>query len=248
MSFISGWASLIKRLTAINTIFGSRAYKLAGINDFQNTYSAPLVTFIAPNTITFVGLPPPFLASLTGTGKKFKISSGGGANNGAVFRVTSVAGSTITVSNTVVQNFAGPTDIDGRIWSVINDASIVRSTSTGSTMYNVHNRDITVLGQDASEVALVFAEHYHDIPAIPDPHDADEIMFHLYNEMGERSMVTSSCSGVQLDIGPLAVVDWCGNVVKTDASLKNPVDLCYPYPMDCPGQTCSCPTPDCPGC
>jgi len=247
MAFIGSWGQLIKRYIGTNVIFGSRATKLAGINDFGNLHTG-VVTFTAPNTITFVGPLPLFLQTVTGVGKVFKITAGGGANNGALFRLISIAGNTITVSNTVVINFTGSATFDGRIWNVIDDPSIARSTSTGATMYNVHNRDASVLLNDASEVAYVFAEHYHDIPAIPDPHDADEIMFHLYNEMGEHSMVTSSCSGVQLDIGPLAVVDWCGNVVKTDASLKNPVDLCYPYPMDCPGQTCSCPTPDCPGC
>jgi len=247
MAFIGSWGQLIKRYIGTNVIFGSRATKLAGINDFGNLHTG-VVTFTAPNTITFVGPLPLFLQTVTGVGKVFKITAGGGANNGALFRLISIAGNTITVSNTVVINFTGSATFDGRIWNVIDDPSIARSTSTGATMYNVHNRDASILLNDASEVAYVFAEHYHDIPAIPDPHDADEIMFHLYNEMGERSMVTSSCSGVQLDIGPLAVVDWCGNVVKTDASLKNPVDLCYPYPMDCPGQTCSCPTPDCPGC
>lgn len=248
MAFISSWGQLIKRYIGTNVIFGSRATKLAGINDFGNLHTDAMI-FTAPNIITFTNPLPNFLLSAGASpGKVFKVVNGGGTNNGATFRVVSILGNSITVSITAVQDFSGITEIDGRIWSVIDDPSIARSTSTGATMYNVHNRDASVLLNDASEVAYVFAEHYHDIPAIPDPHDADEIIFHLHNEMGERSMVTSSCSGVQLDIGPLAIVDWCGNVVKTDASLKNPVDLCYPYPMDCPGQTCSCLIPDCPGC
>ena len=236
MSFISSWGTLIKRFIGTNVIFSSRATKLAGINDFNSIYSAASVTFTAPNIITFVGPPPLFLQTISGVEKIFKITGGGGPNNGAVFRLLSVAGSTITVSNTAVINFSGAATLDGRIWKVIDDDTIARSTSTGSTMYNVHNRTATALGNDASEVAYVFAEHYHLEPKIKPP--VDEILFHQYNEIGERSMVMGDCSGKKIDIGPLCVVDNCGNAVRIDAELINPVDSCYPYPDECPGETC----------
>ena len=236
IGFIKSWSSLIKRLTGINTIFGGRATKLAGINDFQCVSDETSLTFTSPNMITFSGPIPAFLQNMTGTGKVFKVTFGGGPNNGSVFRMTGLSGNTVTVSSSLVYNFTGPATLDGRIWMVINDERIAKSTSTGSTMYNVHNRQNSVLGNDASEVAYVFAEHYHLENEEEKP--VDEIVFHQYNEIGEHSMITSSCSSHSLDIGPLVIVDNCGNAVRTKGSLTNPVDLCFPYPTKCPGQTC----------
>lgn len=236
IGFIKSWSALIKRLTGVNTIFSGRATKLAGINDFTVVSNESSVVFTAPDKITFPGTVPAFLQTLTGTGKVFKITIGGGLNNGSTFRMTGISGNTITVSNTVVRDYVGPATLDGRIWVVINDPMIARSTSTGSTMYNVHNRDSTPLGGDASEVAYVFAEHYHDEPKEPEP--VDEMLFHQYNEISERSFVTSSVTGTSLDIGPLPVVDNCGNVIRIQIGTDNPVDQCFPYPCQCPGQTC----------
>jgi hypothetical protein len=235
-NFIKTWGSLIKRLIGINTIFSGRATKLAGINDYNVFSDETLITFTAPDKITFSNSVPPFLRELSGSGKVFKVTVGGGLNNGSVFRMAGISGNTITVSNTVVRDYIGPATLDGRIWVVINDPMIARATSTGSTMYNVHNRDKSVIGQDASEVAFVFAEHYHDEPKEPEP--VDELLFHQYNEVSERSLITSSVTGAILDIGPLAVVDNCGNVVRIPIASSNPVDQCYPYPDRCTGQTC----------
>ena len=84
-------------------------------------------------------------------------------------------------------------------------------------------------GKDSTAVLLRLLEEKKPV---------DEIVFHQYNEIGEHSMITSSCSSHSLDIGPLVIVDNCGNAVRTKGSLTNPVDLCFPYPTKCPGQTC----------
>lgn len=238
--FINGWSSLVKRLLTLNTIFGSRATKLAGINDFNN-FEVGNFIFAGPNQITFPGTLPAWVTAQNSGPRKFRITAGGGANNTAIFTIASFSGNTVTTVENTVLPFTGITQADGRLWAIIDDPSIARPSSTGSTMYNVHNRTPTPLGGDASEVAIVYAEHFHEKPPELEEDKDDlppEILFHRRNEVGEKSVIVSDCSGKTLDIGPLVVVDRCGNAVRSRKRAKDPIDVCFPATPKCPGETC----------
>jgi len=137
-------------------LFDTRTKKLAGINDFANILT-DIVTFdSATKAIIFAGPPPEFLV----VDKWFRVTGGGGGNNGALLKVFQVLADRVITVQAVI-DFSGQATLDGRIWKVINDTTIAKSSSTGSTMYNVHNRDVTTNPGDASEIALTYAEHYH---------------------------------------------------------------------------------------
>ena len=154
----------LKRWWIFDVLFDTRTKKLAGINDFANV-TTDIVTFdSATSAIIFAGPPPSWLI----LNKWLRVTSGGGGNTGNVFKVTKVLPDRVLVAPVVV-DFSGQATMDGRIWKVINDSTIAQGTTTGSTMYNVHNRDHTLNDGDASEIALTFAEHYHNTAPPPGP-------------------------------------------------------------------------------
>lgn len=220
------WTEIVKKFIALDVIFGGRSKKLAGINDFANVMSDTFTFTATANTIQFPGNVPDWFVR----GKYFRIMAGGGANSSALLRVKEVnySGGLVEVYESL-QNFTGTAELDGRIWAVINNAAIARPTSTGSTMYNVHNRNTTGL-EDASGIALVFAEHYHDEP-VSKTDAPGEIITHLRNEVGGYNMAHDSCTDQRFDIGPLVVVDRNGDVLTQ--RVDNPDSNCYPPEEEC---------------
>lgn len=222
--------AFVKRLVSLNTVFGTRAVKLAGIND-SNNFIEGNFQFIAPNQIVFPGAAPPeWLTNGSGPGKVFRITEGGGPNSTALFRYESHIGNVVTVADSGVQNFTGSAKADGRIWATVDDPKIARATSTGATMYNVNNRSETSVPGDTSEVALALAEHYHEV-------EIPRIIMHRRNHIGEIPVLPGNCSGIALPIGPFNVVDRCGNVIMTRNKPK-PTHNCFPSVRKCPGETC----------
>lgn len=219
------WTEIIKKFIALDVIFGGRSKKLAGINDFNNIVSDTFTFTSGTNFISFPGQVPEWFVR----DKYFRVTAGGGSNNSSLLRVKAVdaSGGIIEVYENIV-DFTGAATFDGRIWAAINNPAIARPTSTGSTMYNVHNRTPTGL-EDASSIALVFAEHYHDEPAVDE--DEGEILVHLRNEVGGLSLACDSCTGEKYDIGPLVLVDRKGSVIR--ARVENPNNPCFPPEEEC---------------
>ena len=214
------WSGLIKKFIALDTIWGGRSKKLAGINDSNNYTTGNFVFTAGTNIIQFPGTLPEWVVA----DKYFRITFGGGLNNTALYRILGIDFDNNTIiTHENIQSFTGGATLDGRLWVVINDATIARSTNSGATMYNVHNR--TTTGKDdSSGIGLVFAEHFHDEPE--PAADEGEILTHIYNEIGTKHMSLDSCNhDVKIEIGPLIVVDRQGNVVK--AMTHNPYDTCY---------------------
>ena len=206
MNFISSWATLVKRFIPMNVIFSVRATKLAGINDFANIVTKQ-VKFVAPNKLEFTKGIPNFLVPLPGQQTKwFVVKDHDKGNNNLTLKVKSVENNIVTVEqNTITQYDSSNVIIDGRLWSVINDTQIAKRTSTGSTMFNVHNRHTTGRGGDASEVAITFAEHYHN--------DIDSILTHKFNMVGNVAYTKDPIHDTHVRQGPLVVVDNNGNVI-----------------------------------
>ena len=223
------WSSLIKRLHAINTLFSARAYKLGGVNDFNNHISGDFI-FVAPNKIVFPGEVPVWMYTSPTSSKWFRITLGGGGNGNAIFQYLSHSGSTVTVTQNSVVNFTGFSTIDGRIWAVINDPYIAKPTSTGSTMFNVHNRQSTTIPGDGSGVSVSFAEHYHD--EFDPETDIPEIIMHKRNGIAEIPSAPGGCTGKIMPIGPFTVVDRKGRVIRVRKKTQQPVDKCYPISED----------------
>lgn len=206
-----GLSNFIKKLIETNTIWGVRAKKLAGINDFNNIITTSIVTSSIDNSIDFApNAVPPFIKANT-VGQYIRII--GGPNDSGLFMVTSIVGSKALVAEPIV-NDSGVRTITARLWEIHNDTSISRSSSTGSTIYNVHNRDTTTAPGDASAVALTFAEHYHDDPDT-ELDNPGELLSHEYNELGCKNLVKSDCCDQPyIELGPQLIFDDDGNVLR----------------------------------
>ena len=205
-----GLSNFIKKLIETNTVWGVRAKKLAGINDFANTITANVVISSVDNSIDFSPNPVPSFVKIRDSAQYIRIF--GGTNDTGLFRIVDIQNNKLIVDGPVV-NDSGTRRVSSRLWEIHNDPSISRSSSTGSTMYNVHNRDTTGL-DDASAVALTYAEHYHDEPGT-EKDDPGEILSHEYNQLGCKSMVRAGCcDNPYIPLGPQIVFDDDGNVLR----------------------------------
>ena len=205
-----GLSNFIKKLIETNTIWGVRAKKLAGINDAANTLTTSVVISSVDNSIDFSPNTVPSFIKVGENGQYIRVF--GGTNDSGLFRVIGIEGNKIILDEPIVDD-SGTRRITSRLWEIHNDPSISRPSSTGSTMYNVHNRDTTGLN-DASAVAITYAEHYHDEPET-DTDDLGEILSHEYNELGCKSMVRADCcDNPYIPLGPQIVFDDDGNVLR----------------------------------
>jgi len=219
------WALLIKKFISFGVLFGGPAKKLAGINDFANLMVGVFTFNPTGNIVTF----PQPLPVWAKPDRYFRVTDGGGSNNTALFKIKTIDPLTNTVEVfQPVDSFSGLATLDGRIWAIIDNSAIAKASSTGSTIFNVHNRNSTGI-PDGSGIALTYAEHYHDEPETEQ--DQGEIISHLRNEAGGLSMVTDSCTNQLVDVGPLVVIDSEGVVVR--ARTDNPVNSCYPPEGKC---------------
>jgi len=148
------WPNFIKRLIALDALWGSRSKKLAGINDKDKIVTESVTIDSGTRTITFIsGDRPEWLK----TDKYFRIADG--ANEGDLFRVESVGVDFLVVVEPI-QSDSGTLTLDGRMWMVHNDNAISRRGPYGGTMFNVNNMNTTGL-PDGSGIAKAYATHYH---------------------------------------------------------------------------------------
>lgn len=150
------WSEIIKRLTALDTIFGSRSKKLAGINDADCLITTSLILDDADDSIAFPSndMPTWFVRD-----RYFRVF--GGANDGILYRVKDVVSSNkFTIYETIIAD-SGSFTLDGRLWKVHAETVITRESPTGGTMYNLDNLDETGIDGDGSCLAKVPVTHYH---------------------------------------------------------------------------------------
>lgn len=199
-------SNFLKKLIVFDAIWGTRSKKLAGINDFNNLVNENVTFSSVDNSITFPTTVPDFFQE----DQYFRVF--GGANDSRLFRIQEIQGNKIITYESLIDD-SGTIRLDARLWVVHNNPRISRPTSTGSTMFNVHNRQDTGIEGDASKLALTFAEHYHDEEGSED--DIGEIISTEYNELGCKSKaIADCCDNIQVDLGPQLIFDNDGNVMR----------------------------------
>ena len=225
-------SSFIKRLVQTDTIFGSEAKKLSGINDGSVRVSDASLHFIEPATIRMTNTTE--IPSWFVPGKYFRVNLTGydvppapspvvppeelrSDNHYRLFRIISSQ----IVSNRVEITVATASEdstvdalvgqirvrgvVDGRISTLINDSRITRPAENGSTVFNVDVQESTGI-DDGSGVSLKFASHYHT---------QTNPIFHELNEFGNINELTDSLGGAY-DLGPLPLVDENGDQVASE--------------------------------
>jgi hypothetical protein len=171
--------SFLKSLHVFGVLFGGKAKKLTGIQD-KNNKLIDSVTFTAPDTVSLSSTAPDFLES----GVYFRVTGSTGPNNGLLFRVKSVLGTTITLDTTasgvdvLTTAPAESLTLDARLAIVHNNPLISKLNSEGNTIYNVANGSITTVADDC-DLGLVLAEHYHDDGAGGSPTDCYTMTFNI---------------------------------------------------------------------
>lgn len=158
-----------KKLIKSNALFNGKKIKLSGIQDSDNfVIDATLQGFSATNKFTLSATLPEYMT----VGSYFRISAGGGANLGLLFKVLSTNGNDIFVDDSEVgvssvSDFGPNTGtVDFRIWVTIDDTSIAKGSDDDNTIFNLGNLLPTVF-DDGSGIALNFADHYHIAEHIP---------------------------------------------------------------------------------
>jgi len=200
-------SEFLKQFVIWDVIFGARSKKLSGINDGNNRATSEVIFSSIDNSITFQNNVPRFFQR----DSYFRVF--GGTNDSRLLRVLEIQNNRIiTYENLINDN--GLRTLDARLWVVHNNSKISRPTSTDSTMFNVHNRDITMIEGDASAIALTFAEHFHDEKGPED--DIGKIISTEYNELGYRSKVLADCceEEIYVDLGPQLIFDEKGDVIR----------------------------------
>lgn len=196
----------MKKLIIFDAIWGTRSKKLAGINDSNNSTNENVTFSDVDNSITFASFVPEFFQE----DQYFRVF--GGPNDSRLFRVKEIQGNRLITYENLI-NGTGAITLDARLWVVHNNSSISKSTSTGSTMFNVHNRAPTGISGDASELAITFSEHYHDESGTED--DNGEPISTEFNSMGCKSLVKADCCEDQyVELGPQLIFDDEGNIIK----------------------------------
>lgn len=206
----------LKQFFIWDVIFGARTKKLAGINDGFNQ-TEEVVTFSSvDNSVTFTGQTPCWFQ----VDKYFRVF--GGNNDSRLFRVKEIQFNKVIVYENFIDD-SGLRRLDARLWVVHNNSKISRPTSTGSTMFNVHNRQNTNTPEDASAIAFTFAEHYHDEEGAED--DKGVLVSTEYNQIGCKNLAIASCCGnVKLELGPTLIFDNEGNAILQ--KIDDEVEVC----------------------
>lgn len=198
-------SKFLKQLFIWDVLFGARTKKLAGINDSNNKIQENVTFSDTDNSITFPGEVPKWF-QVDGFFRVF-----GGGNDGRLFRVKEIQFDKIITYENIISD-SGLRQLDARLWVVHNNRKISRPTSTGSTMFNVHNRQNTNTPDDASAIAFTFAEHYHDEDGIED--DKGEPISTQYNQLGYKSLIKADCcEDIYLEMGPVLIFDDEGNII-----------------------------------
>ena len=190
----------MKKLIVFDVVWGTRSKKLAGINDANNVIQQSVTFDSGDNSVQF---PTPTVPDFFQQDQYFRVF--GGANDGRLLRIKEIQGSKLITYENVVDD-SGSFKLDARLWVVHNNSKISRSTSTGATMFNVHNRDFTSTEGDACKLAITFAEHYHDEAGAQD--DKGILMSTEYNALGCKSLVKADCcDSPYVELGPTLIFD-----------------------------------------
>lgn len=199
--------NFIKKLIETNTIWGVRAKQLAGINDAANTSTSSVVMSSADSSIDFA---PSKAPSFFKENQYIRVV--GGTNDSRLLRVDKIQGTKVIVEETLIDD-SGTRRITARLWEIHDDPRISRPSSSGSTMFNVHNRDNTGR-EDGSALATAYAEHYHDEPGTS-LDDLGEIISTEYNSIGCKNLVQADCCEKPfVELGPTVMFDDNGNVLR----------------------------------
>ena len=180
-------SGFIRRLVQTDTVFGSEAKKLSGINDGSTRVFDMSVHFNPDsNTIELTNLETPEAWMVPG--KYFRINLDGfnfppppespgepetirgNTNHFRLFRILNVTNnfnrvqfeldSTAPGADTLIDEIRVGGIVDGRISTIINDPTIARPSETGSTIFNLDVQRSTGI-EDGSGVSNKFAGHYH---------------------------------------------------------------------------------------
>jgi hypothetical protein len=200
------WAYLIKKFIGLDVIWGARSKKAAGIQDKNNTITE-IITFTAPDTITFSSAVPPWMNTPGTNGKAVRVlNDATHPNSNKKYYVTSIVNAqTVKVApasvlDTMV-NSSSLTKITGRIWEVVDNPNLCNKDREGNTMYNTHHKEKGA--NDGGDVSLVHFDHYHG-----------RIITHTHNQAGTHLAIYEPASNTHIPSGPHAVVDNAGRVVK----------------------------------
>jgi hypothetical protein len=198
-------SKFLKQFIIWDVLFGARTKKLAGINDSNNQIQENVTFSDVDNSVNFPGKVPYWFQ----VDEYFRVF--GGDNDGRLFRVKEIQFDKVITHENLI-NDTGVRQLDARLWVVHNDPKISRPTSTGSTMFNVHNRENTITPDDASSLAFAFAEHYHDESGTED--DKGEPISTQYNQLGYKSLIKADCcEDIYLEMGPVLIFDDEGNII-----------------------------------
>lgn len=224
------FSQFIKKLLALDVIFGAKAKKLHGIQDrgniidgtitFNSIGNQIIITgvtidprnwltpgkYIRPNLSNFL---PPLPPSPQSAGQTPNPTT----NDYQLYNVAGVmyAGGVVTITvnpsaigvNSMVSYGPVLGQIDGRIWAVANDPNIARAGANFDTIYNLNNQASTGL-PDGSGVAAPLAEHYHG--------NLDIVTSNL-NSYGHTLVTYDVPTATFIPAGPTVVCDNDGNVI-----------------------------------
>lgn len=209
-------SNFLKKLIVFDVVWGTRSKKLAGINDGNNFINTSIISSSVDNSFKFVMQVPSFFQK----DQYFRVF--GGANDSRLFKIKEIKGDKIITYEGVVDGISN-IKLDARLWVVHNNPKVSRSTSTGSTMFNVHNRNTSGVDGDASALALTFAEHYHDENGEED--DKGVLVSTLYNEVGCTTQGIANCCGnLKVNLGPSLIFDDEGNAIMQ--KIDDDMEIC----------------------
>ncbi len=216
----------IKKLIALDVIWGTKAKKISGINDKDCTLSDTNVIWNNTNkTITFSN--QSILPSWCKIGTYARIYDGNKifvkdsldsdynniailtentlTNSGVLFQIINVSGNVITIDITPTNRDSGSdlVTLDARIAIAINNSNIARINNLGCTVFNLQYQSTTGLG-DGSGINLVNTDHFHK---------DKEYLTHEYNEFGHKMKVYDVENGIYTDLGATVFTDNNGNLI-----------------------------------
>lgn len=203
------WSAFIKKLLALDVIWGGRTKKMTGINDALNYFSGNINCIAGTQTIDFN---PGTVPSWIIVSSYLRFVSGGGTNNGYLFQVISKTANSVTVipgPGPLLVNFTGFAVLDGRIFAVVNDPNIARQSSTGGTMFNANATAYS--GPSAGNVIFNRVDHFHTNDT--SQFDGNQIVTHEYTPAGSHRVQYDTYSDTFVAGDPAVVIDNNGNVV-----------------------------------
>lgn len=152
------WGSFLKKLLALDVIFGAKSKKLTGIPDSEKV----LKTLCScDGNYIYITNPPKWMIK----GQKIKII--GSINNNSVVSIIEVSNSYIKISQNISPFNNDMIILDGRIASFYNH-NVARNSKLG-TMFNVNNY--------GEGISSVLTNHFHRIEDIYDPEfDSPEVL------------------------------------------------------------------------